>query len=213
MGLAGRLKRAWAALTGGDSSDPQQVIESAMAEFRERYRANRDLVASVLRQRDQLRSMVSKKEQELKQVHQRAREAARSDRDDLAISLLEQEKLLEAGLEAYREQLGALEQEAARGREAMLLINAEVERLERDRLQASRLATSDTANTELRKLTADLKEFTADPALDRARSEIERDSLARRYARELDQQDQQQQESPLISEAMQERLKALKEEP
>src|SRR5207302_1586975 len=81
--LAGaEVMSLWRWLTGKKTSDdPKEVFDLALTEFRERYRKSRDLVASVLRERDLMRAALDQKQTDLEQVRRQAELAAHRDDD------------------------------------------------------------------------------------------------------------------------------------
>jgi phage shock protein A len=204
------LKRLWAKLTGKpDPDDPRQIFEATLADFREKYRKSRDLVAGVLRQRDQVRAALDQKRAELEGVQNQARQAVQSGDDATALRFLEREPMLERTVADLGRRYEMLEREAARAREVLLELDAEVDRLERDRDRAAYLDQTADAHASLRSMVRDLESGTASPAVDRARSSLEHSALTQSIAHDLDEADRRD-SSPTAPTSAQERLKALK---
>ncbi|MBI3892046.1 MAG: PspA/IM30 family protein [Candidatus Wallbacteria bacterium] len=204
------FKKLWARVTGGpDPDDPKQVFAAAMADFRDKYRKSRDLVAGVLRQRDQVKSALDRKTAELEHVRQEAKKSVLAGDDAGAMRFLEREPSLERTVDDLQKRFSTLDREATRAREVLLELDAEVERLERDRERAAYLDQTADAHQSLRDLMRDLESGAASPALDRARSSLEQSALTQTIAHELDDQDRLASEPGRLTP--EERLKALKQ--
>lgn len=201
------IRKLWDTITGKGAKDPKAIFDEALAEFHERYRRCRDLVAETLKERDRVRGDRDRTRAELARASRQALAAVKAARDDEALVHLEQEKLLEEAVADLEGRVETLEGEAARAREALLRLASEVERLERDRATAIRLGTTGTTREQLRSSLLDLEESFASPALDRARSELEHATLTERFAGELNESDRRERSK---GRSAAERLRSLK---
>ncbi len=177
MGFFQRLSNLWSGFLGLwmsnlESSNPEAVYESAIAERVERYQELRKAVGNIVYLRNKVSEELEAKEKELREVQQQLPIAVEEGEDDVALVLIEKKDQLASRIEELSAELDKVERQADDAKASLVSFQNEIEKLKREKEQMLAEKANAEARIEVQETLSGLSTEADVKALDTVRQSI-----------------------------------------